>query len=132
MLFSPKSIDEACVQTQQLENIDHKKGQPSGSKHKESQDATKGGKKKWKGKDNKTIVTAHLCKDPKNHCNHYDIDGHTEEKCWNLHLEFNPKNNNKDAKRKNLLATKSRKELESNSNLDKNIIYNKMKKNNGG
>jgi hypothetical protein len=32
MLFKPRTIDEACVQAQYLENIGHKKGQPSGSK----------------------------------------------------------------------------------------------------
>lgn len=37
MLFKPKTIDEECVQAQYLENIGHKKGQPSkvsGSKKK--------------------------------------------------------------------------------------------------
>jgi hypothetical protein len=32
MLFKPRTIDEACVQAQYLENIGNKKGQPSGSK----------------------------------------------------------------------------------------------------
>ena len=33
MLFNPKTIDEVCVRAQYLGN---KKGQPSGSKHKEN------------------------------------------------------------------------------------------------
>ena len=36
MLFNPRIVDEAYVQAQYLENISHKKGQPSGSKHKEN------------------------------------------------------------------------------------------------
>jgi hypothetical protein len=32
MLLKPKTVDEAYVQARYLENIGHKKGQPSGSK----------------------------------------------------------------------------------------------------
>jgi hypothetical protein len=77
MFFKPRTVDEACVHAQYLENIGHKKGKPSG------------------------------CKDPSNHCNHCNIDGNTEEKCWKLHPELNSKNHKKDAKKKNLLATYS-------------------------
>jgi hypothetical protein len=52
------------------------KGQPSGSKKKYHQDASKEGKKKWKGKDKKTTTTTHQFKDPNNHYNHCNIDGH--------------------------------------------------------
>jgi hypothetical protein len=30
ILFKPRTVDEACVQEQYLENIRHKKGKPSG------------------------------------------------------------------------------------------------------
>jgi hypothetical protein len=49
-------------------------------------------------------ATAHQCKDPNNHCNHCNINGHTKDKCWKLHPELNPKNHKKDAKKKNLLG----------------------------
>jgi hypothetical protein len=55
MLFKPRSVDEACVQAQYLENIGLKKGKSSGSKQKEQQDASKEGKKKWKGGKDKKI-----------------------------------------------------------------------------
>ena len=94
-----------------MENIDHKNGQPSGSKQKESQHVSKEGKKKWEGKEKKTKTTTHHCKDPKNHCNHCKIDGHTEEKCWEIHLELNPNKYKKDFKKNNLVARNSIKEL---------------------
>jgi hypothetical protein len=60
MLFKPRIVDEACVQAQYLENIGQKKGQPSGLKQKEHQEASKEGKKKWKGgKYKKTTTTTH-------------------------------------------------------------------------
>jgi hypothetical protein len=86
-----------------VENIGPKKGKPSGSKQKYHQDDSNEGKKKLKIKDKKTISIAHQCKDPRNHCNRCNIDGHTEDKCWKLHPKMNPKNNKKDAKKKNLL-----------------------------
>jgi len=53
----------------------------TGSKQKEHREASKEGKK-WKGgKDKKMATTAHQCKDPSNHCNHSNINGHIEEKC---------------------------------------------------
>jgi hypothetical protein len=129
MLFKPRTVDEACVQAQYLENIGHKKGKPSGSKQKEHQEASKEGKKKWKGgKDKKMTTTAHQCKDPSNHCNHCNIDGHTEEKCWKLHPELNPKNHKKDAKKKNLLATDSSNQVERNSDVDENIVCTSVQK----
>jgi hypothetical protein len=39
--------------------MDKKKGPPNGSKHKDHQDTSKGGKKKWKGKDKKVAATTH-------------------------------------------------------------------------
>jgi len=59
MLFKPRTTDEACVQAHCLDNIGHKKWFPNGSKYKENQDTSDEGKKKWKGKDNKMIATAH-------------------------------------------------------------------------
>jgi hypothetical protein len=80
-------------------------GKPSSSKQKEHQEASKEGKKKWKGGKDKNMETiAHQCKDPKNHCNHFSIDEDTKGKCWKLHPELNLKNRKKDAKKKNLLA----------------------------
>jgi hypothetical protein len=35
ILFKPRTMDKACVHAQYMENIGHKKGQPSGSKQKE-------------------------------------------------------------------------------------------------
>jgi hypothetical protein len=95
------------VQAQYLDNIGNKKGQPSGSKQKDHQDAFKEGKKKWNGKRKKTTTIAHQCKDPNNHCNNCNIDGHTLDKCWKLHPQLNPKNHKKDTKKKNLLMMDS-------------------------
>jgi len=79
---------------------------------------------KWKeGRDKNIETTEHQCKDPINHCNHCNIDGHTEEKCWKLHPELNLKNRKKDAKKKNLLATNSSKQVESSSDVDEKIVY---------
>jgi hypothetical protein len=129
MLFKPRTVDEACVQAQYLENIGQKKGKPSGSKKKEHQEASKEGKKKWKGgKYKKTKTTTHQSKDPNNHCNHCNIDGHTEEKCWKLHPELNPKNCKKDGKKKNLLATYSSNQVESSSDVDENIVCTSVQK----
>jgi hypothetical protein len=105
----------------------HKKGQPSGSKQKEHQEASKEGKKKWKGgKDKNMSATTHHFKDPNNHCNHCNIDGHIEEKCWKLHPELNLNNREKDTKKKNLLAMDSSNQFESVSNVDEKIIYTSM------
>jgi hypothetical protein len=63
MLFKPRTMDEACVQAQYLENIGQKKGQTKWFEEKEHQEASKEGKKKWKGgKDKKTTTTTHQCK----------------------------------------------------------------------
>jgi hypothetical protein len=80
------------------------------------------------GKDKKTTGTIHQCKDPSNHCNHCNIDGHTEEKCWKLHPELNLKNRKKDAKKKNLLATNSSKQVESSSEVDEKIVCTSVQK----
>jgi hypothetical protein len=58
ILFKPRTTDEACVLEQYLKNIGQNKGQPSGSMKKEHQEASREGKKKWKGgKDKKTTST---------------------------------------------------------------------------
>jgi hypothetical protein len=59
MLFKPKTVDEAYVKAQYLENIGHKKRHPSASKQKEHQETSKEGKNKWKGKDKKRKKTTH-------------------------------------------------------------------------
>jgi len=101
MLFKPKMVDATCVQAQYLQNIGLKRVQSSGSKQKEKQDASKDGKKKQKGgKDKNTATIAHQCKDPSNHCNHYNIDGHTKEKCWKFHLDLKFKNKKKVIRRR--------------------------------
>jgi hypothetical protein len=45
MLFKPRIVDEASVQAQYLEYMDKKKGQPSGSKQKDHQEASTEGNK---------------------------------------------------------------------------------------
>jgi hypothetical protein len=75
-----------------------------------------------RGTDKNMTTTAHQCKDPSNHSNHCNIDGHTEEKCWKLHLELNMKNHKKDAKKKNLLITDTSNQVESNSDVDEKIV----------
>jgi hypothetical protein len=52
------------------------------------------------GEDKKILYTTNQCKDPRNHCNHYNIDSQMEEKCWKLHLDMNPMNWKKAAKKK--------------------------------
>jgi len=64
MLFKLKTIDEAYVHAQYMESYN----------------------KKGKGKKNKTTATAHVCKDPGNHCYHYNIEGYTKAKCYILHI----------------------------------------------
>jgi len=60
-----------------------------------------------------------------NQCN---IDKHTEEKCWKLHLEINPKNKKKGNKRKNLMATNSSNQVEIISDMDEKVICTSLKK----
>jgi hypothetical protein len=81
MLFKPRTIHEPFVQTQYIEKMDKKKGQPNGCKQKGHQDTFEEGNEKWKEKDKKTIATTHQCKDPRNHYNYCNIDGDTNEKC---------------------------------------------------
>jgi hypothetical protein len=78
VLFNPMKIDEAYVSEHYLQNIGHKKGQPSRSKQKENKDASKEGKNKWKWKYKRMKDIEHKINDPRNHCN---IDGNIEEKC---------------------------------------------------
>jgi hypothetical protein len=44
-----------------------------------------------KKRDNNIATTAEERTDPNIHCKHCNVDGHTEEKCWKLHLELHPK-----------------------------------------
>ena len=83
------TINEACVKEQYMENMGITKGQPSGSKNKGTQDASKE-KKKLKGEDKKKTTTTNQCKDPNNHLNHSNIDGPTKYNCWKLHPDMNP------------------------------------------
>ena len=81
--------------------------QPSGSKKKEHQDASKYGNKKWEGKYKKITTTTHHWKDTSNHYNHWNIDGHIEKKFCELHQETNPRNHKKDVKKKYVLVKNS-------------------------
>jgi len=57
MLFKKRTVDESCVEEKYLENIGHKKGNPSGSKKIEHEENAKEGKKKWKGGKDKNMTT---------------------------------------------------------------------------
>ena len=65
----------------------------------------------------------HQCKYLRNHYNHYNIDGHTEEKCWKFHPELNLKN-----KKKNLITIDSSNQVERNLYVDENIVSTSMQK----
>jgi hypothetical protein len=56
MLFKSKTVDEAYAQAQYLENIGHKKGQPSGSKHKENHNTSKEVNNKGKSKEKNVMM----------------------------------------------------------------------------
>jgi hypothetical protein len=73
-------------------------------------------------------TTAHHYKDPRNHYNHCNINGHTEEKCWKLHPELNPNNYKKDANKKKLLAMDSSNQVESSLDMDEKIVCTSMQK----
>jgi len=64
-------------------------------------------------------ATVQKYKDPRNH---YNIDGHTEEKCWKSHPELNPKKKKKDNKKKNLMDIDSRNQVERNSDVYEKIV----------
>jgi hypothetical protein len=51
------------------------------------------------------ISTAHHCNDPRNH---FNIEGHSEEKFWKLHAKLHLKNHRKKEKKNSLLAIDSR------------------------
>ena len=60
ILFEPRTINEmAYVHALYLENMDKKKGKPSGFKKKDTQDTSKDLKKKWKVKDKRKINKLH-------------------------------------------------------------------------
>ena len=125
MLFKPKSLDQACLYGQYLENISLNRAQSSGSKKKEKNDVSKEGKKKEKTVKDKIVRATTNHKDPSNHCN---IDGHTQEKCWKLDLELVTKNKNKDNKKKSLMATNSSNQVESSSDVEEKIACTSMHK----
>jgi hypothetical protein len=58
ILFKIRTMDEACVHAQYLENIGQKKLEPSGSKKKEHRESSKEGKK-WKGRKYKKKQPLH-------------------------------------------------------------------------
>jgi hypothetical protein len=122
MLFKPRTVDKVYVQAQYLE-MDRKKEQPNSSKQKDHQGTSMEGKKKWKGKDMKTTATTHQYKDPNNHCNHCNVDPHIEDKYWKPHPLLNSKNRKKESKKKNMLVVDSGNQIESNTDVDENIIY---------
>jgi hypothetical protein len=64
----------------------------------------------------------------KYHCNYCNIDGHTEDKCWKIHLEPNPINRKKDTKKKILLGMDSNNQEESNLDVDEKIVCITMQK----
>jgi hypothetical protein len=50
------------------------------------------GQEETNKKGDKTIESiVEKSMDPNRHCKHCDVDGHTEEKCWKIHLELHPK-----------------------------------------
>jgi hypothetical protein len=109
-----------------LENIGHKKGQPSGSKQKEHQEASKEGKKKWKGgKDKKTTNTAHQCKDPNNHCN---IDWSHRGKVLETTSIIEPKEPQEGSKEKESSSHNSSNQVERNSDVDEKIVCTSCKR----
>jgi hypothetical protein len=55
MLFKPRTVDEACVQAQYLENIGQKKGKPSGSSRKSTMKLPRREEEVERGKYKKTI-----------------------------------------------------------------------------
>jgi hypothetical protein len=55
-----------------------------------------------------------------NHCN---IDGHIEDKCWEIHPYMNPKNFKDDSNKKNLLGRDCDNMVEINLDVDENIIF---------
>jgi len=75
------------------------------------------------GKDKNMTTTTPQCKDPSNHNNHCNINGHTDEKCWKLHLQLKLKN-----KKKNIMATNSRNQVQRILDMDENRICTSMQK----
>jgi hypothetical protein len=123
ILFKTNTMDEACAYGQYLENIRLKKGQAYFFKMKEHHGESKEGKTKWKEGKGKNE-----CKYHNNECNDYNIDGHTEEKYCNLHLDLNSKNFKKDRKKNNPLSIDLSNLVETRSNVDANIVFKYMQK----
>lgn len=66
----------------------------------------------------------HICvKDPNNHFNHCNTNDHIEDKCCKLNMELNPKNRQKDAKKKNMLAMNLSNQEGRNFDVDEKIVY---------
>jgi hypothetical protein len=81
-----------------------------------------------KGKDKKMTATTHHCKDPNNHYNHCNIDGHTKDKHWKLHPELNPKIHKKDVKKNNLIGMNLSNKVEGILDVDEKIVCTSMQK----
>jgi hypothetical protein len=60
-------------------------------------------------RDKKMEATTEKRRDPNRHCKHYDVDGHTEEKCQKIHPKLHP--NWLDSKGKAKEATKTKEEV---------------------
>jgi hypothetical protein len=68
------------------------------------------------------VATTTKRRAPNRHCKHSDVDGHTKEKCWKLHLELNPKW--LKYKRKAKVANETKEEVvEGTSDLNEAIVF---------
>jgi len=76
ILFEPNTVDEPCVQGQCIVS-QKQKGKLIGLRQWEQHGDSNKAKKKRKGKNKKNATTAHACKEPNNHYDHCNIDGHT-------------------------------------------------------
>lgn len=70
-----------------------------------------GAKEEVERKGKNTATTTHHSKDP---IDHYNIDGHFEDKCWKLHPKLNQKGRKNDSKKKNMLSIDLRNQVENN------------------
>jgi len=66
------------------------------------------------------VGTTHHSEYSTNDYNSYD---HTKEKSWKLNLELNRNNKRKHNKRKNLMAIYLSNQVESNLDVDDNVVY---------
>lgn len=73
LIFDAKKLDKVYVQATNLEAHDRLKDQYP------------------KGKKQVTTLTRKDDKKEKGYCSHCNVDGHTDAKCWILHLDRAPK-----------------------------------------